>query len=415
MSLFSPIAISISPNVQPDDLGLTWSTLFNPFKWKHGASIGKLESAMAKYLKADKVWATNSGRSAEYTILKALGVKKGDEVIMQSYTCVAVAEPILWLGAKPVYVDIDKSTFNMNVDDLKKKITKKTKAIIVQHTFGLAADLDGIIKIAAKKNIPVIEDCAHALGAEYKGHKVGTVATAGFYSFGRDKVISSVYGGAIVARDKELADKITTEYEQLSMPGILWIKKQLLHPILTKQVILPTYYLFRIGFLLFILFQKLGLLSKAVVPIEWTGGQPKYFPARLPNALARLALHQFKKLDKYNARRIQIAAQYDKDLFSADMHLPIAAQKSSHIYLRYTVLTPSVSTLYRRGIKNRIFLGDWYTKEISPGNVDLKAIGYKVGSCPVNEEVVQQTLNLPTNPTMTDAEVHRVITFVKAQ
>src|SRR5581483_4013141 len=112
----------------------------------------------------------------------------------QAFTCVAVPNSVLWTGAKAIYADIDE-TGNLDPKDLEKKITKKTKAVIIQHTFGIAANMDAIQKVLKGKKIILIEDCAHALGASYKGKKLGTFGEFAFFSFGRDKVISSVFGG----------------------------------------------------------------------------------------------------------------------------------------------------------------------------------------------------------------------------
>ena len=131
---------------------------------------------------------------------------------MQAFTCNAVPNPVLWAGLKPVYVDCDEKTFNIDKEDLKKKITPRSRVLIVQHTFGLPADMDAISEICRKNNLILIEDCAHSLGAEYKNKKVGTFGKAAFFSFSRDKVISSVYGGMAVTEDHELTKKIK-EYQ----------------------------------------------------------------------------------------------------------------------------------------------------------------------------------------------------------
>ena len=120
-------------------------------------------------------------------------IGEGDEVLVQAFTCVAVPNSVLWAQATPVYADID-ATLNIDPIDVEKKITNRTKAIIVQHTFGIPADMDALVALAKKHNILLIEDCAHSLGATYKGKKVGTFGDAAFFSFGRDKVVSSVFG-----------------------------------------------------------------------------------------------------------------------------------------------------------------------------------------------------------------------------
>ena len=187
-----PIAISLSPNTQRDDLILALKSIVNINSYQRGPYQNKVSGWFKKYFQVKNVFLFNMGRSALFFLLKNINIGSGDEVIIQAFTCVAVTDPILWTGAKPVYIDVDKS---LNIDPvlLEKSISKKTKAIIVQHTFGISAQIILIKKIAQKYNIFLIEDCAHSLGATYNGKKIGTFGDAALFSFGRDKVISSVF------------------------------------------------------------------------------------------------------------------------------------------------------------------------------------------------------------------------------
>src|SRR5579863_9821267 len=166
-----PISISLSPNVKKDDVALAWKLLFQPWNWKNGSAITELESEFKKYLGVKYAVSFNSGRSAEYAILKALELQKGSNVLMQAFTCNAVVNPILWADLNPVYVDC-ADDFNAEPEKLKGN------TVIVQHTFGLPANMDIIMR---QKHGFVIEDCAHALGAEFNGKKVGTLGDAGFF------------------------------------------------------------------------------------------------------------------------------------------------------------------------------------------------------------------------------------------
>ena len=125
------------------------------------------------------------GRVALYAILKAMGIKEGDEIILPAFTCVVAVNPIIYLGARPVYVDVDPKTYNIDVKTLERlnvKTLKKAKAILAQNTFGLSSDLDAIFEIAKKYNLFVIEDCAHGFGGFYKGKPNGTIADVSFFS-----------------------------------------------------------------------------------------------------------------------------------------------------------------------------------------------------------------------------------------
>ena len=141
-------------------------------------TIEEYQRMFARFLGAEQAFAFWKGRVALYALLRALDVGAGDEVILPGYTCVMNVNPIKYVGAKPVYVDIELNRFNMNVNLLKEKITNKTKVIIAQHTYGYPCEMDTIMKIAQSNDIPVIEDCCLALGTKYNGRLVGTLGRA---------------------------------------------------------------------------------------------------------------------------------------------------------------------------------------------------------------------------------------------
>ncbi len=188
MSL-KPISISLSPNTEKDDIRLAFLLKFQPWKWKEGKEVVDLEDEFKKYLGVNHAISFNSGRSSLMAILDSLGLEKGSEILLQAFTCNAVPNPIIWAGLKPVYVDVNEQTFNIDPEDLRKKITLRQaqgghpRAVIVQHTFGLPAYMDEIIRICQENNLILIEDCAHSLGAEYRGKKVGTIGRISFFSF----------------------------------------------------------------------------------------------------------------------------------------------------------------------------------------------------------------------------------------
>src|SRR3989344_1264326 len=140
---FKPISISLSPNVQKDDVFLALKLLFRPWKWKKGDGIKKLEEEFKKYLGVKYAFSFNSGRSSLFAILQSLNLNKGDDVLLQVFTCNAVPNPILWAGLNPVYVDCGDD-FNVDIEDLKSKIISGVKVLIVQHTFGLPVNMDEV-------------------------------------------------------------------------------------------------------------------------------------------------------------------------------------------------------------------------------------------------------------------------------
>lgn len=407
---FKPISISLSPNVQKDDVALACRMLFLPLAWKRGSGIKKLEEEFKKYLGVTYAVSFNSGRSSLYAILKALGLPKQSDVLLQAFTCNAVANPILWADLHPIYIDC-ADDFNLNIEDLAKKITTETKAIIVQHTFGLPANMEEIIRIAGQHNLILIEDCAHALGATINGKKVGTFGDVAFFSFSRDKVISSVYGGMVITNNDQLGKKLKELQTGFGMPGLFWIRQQLLHPVLLYILILPLYHFFDLGKIFLVLSQWLHILSKAVSWQEKQGKRPDYFPKALPNALALMAQNQFNKLETLNAHRKEIAEFYYKELAGTQFGLP---KKDGNIFLRFSITHPKAhEILYEAWHKENILLGDWYTSVIAPDDTQLDKMQYRQGLCPNAEHLAKRVLNLPTHINISMDDAKRIMSFLK--
>lgn len=349
------ISASLSPNTEFDDVLIAIKTLCMPWTWKQGKAIAKVEHRLGGI-------SFNSGRSALLAILKAFAIGQGDEVIVQAFTCVAVANSVLWTGAKPVFADIDE-TYNIDPRDFEKKITSKTKAIVVQHTFGTPAKITEIINIAKKHRIKIIEDFAHTMSLPLTGD-------AGFYSFGRDKVLSSVFGGLAVGVE------VKKYHKTLGYPSYFWIFQQLLHPI-AFSIILPLYRV-GIGKAILVILQRLGLLS-----FPQLSEVKKY-----PNALAILLLNQLKKLDRYTKQREEIVRLYG----------------GKGALLRYPMRVDNPAQVAARAKKKGILLGNWYHNVIDPVGVDLEAVGYKRGSCPSAEKAAKHIINLPTRISKKDAQ-----------
>ncbi|MCX6794247.1 MAG: aminotransferase class I/II-fold pyridoxal phosphate-dependent enzyme [Candidatus Gottesmanbacteria bacterium] len=378
------ISPALSPNTEPDDIWLALRLLLVPWMWQRGPASGKVEAWFRKYLVTTCTVSFNSGRSALLGILKAFGVGHGDEVIVQAFTCVAVPNSVRWAGAMPVYADIGGS-YNLDPMDVEKKITKNTRAIIVQHTFGVPAKIKEIIFIAAKHNVIVIEDCAHSLGT------TGRLGDAAFFSFGRDKVVSSVFGGlATIRADHPKQISVLKAYhKKLTTPSVGWIFQQILHPV-AFSIILPLYRL-GVGKAILVILQRLRLLSFPVYPEEKEGRQPNDFPAKYPNALAILLLKQLKKLERFNKQRQGISRMYGSD-FS---------------YLRFPRLVDNPKETIAKAKKHGILLGNWYHNVIDPSGVDFARAGYKKGSCPQAEETAKHIINLPTR--ISPREAQRVL------
>ncbi len=403
------IFTNLAPNTQKDDAALAWRLLWQPWKWRKGNAAQELEQKIAKKIGIEYAISFESGRTSMHAILTAYGIKAGDEVLLQAYTCVAVPDPVLWTGATPIYVDCDE-TLTMSVADLEKKITPRAKALIIQHTFGIPAHLNELIAIAKKHNLIIIEDCAHSLGASYNGKQTGSFGDAAFFSFGRDKTISSVFGGMATTNNEQLAHKIRALQTTYPVPGVIWIKQQLFHPAL-MWFAKKTY---RFGGILLIALSKaLHLTSRAVYPIERTGGKPSFTGKRLANALALLALHQFEKLDRFNGHRRALATLYEKNLERVKIPTQQAPHGGESIWLRYTIWSDLAPEIKKQTSRQGILLGDWYDTPIAPHGVNYEKIGYKLGSCPTAERIASQTVNLPTDINTSLADAEKIVHIIK--
>lgn len=348
--MFKPILIGISPNTERGDVWLTLKLLCQPWRWQTGLALGRLATQIKKYFGFKHCYLVNAGRTALYLAVKSLNLKDGEEVIHLDFTCSVVPEAIKRAGGIPVAV----------ADLTKPKITHRTKALIAQHTFGVPDDLAKLQTICRQYKLTLIEDCAHSLGAKYRGRPVGSFGDLTILSFGRDKVISSVFGGALLSK-KPIA------LPELIRPGKVWIFKQLLHPLL-MAVAVPSYFYGGKG--LIWLARKLNLIT---LPL-------KNLPINLlPNALAELALYQWRKLEKLNRHRQTLARFYAVSL----------KQKfdPQGIYLRYPLAVKDPLQLIKAAKAKQMLLGNWY---------DFKII------------------NLPTHIKINLADARRVIKFIKA-
>ena len=401
------VSISLSPNTEKDDVCLALKELFVKEKIK-GKSINEFEKIFKESLGFEKVFSLNSGRSSLLIILKALGIEMGDEVIVQALTCNAVINPILKTGATPIYVDID-DTLNIDPTLIEEKITKRTKAIIIQHTFGMPAKIEEIKNICDKHNLYLIEDCAHSLLAKYKNDYCGKFGDVSFFSFGRDKIISSVYGGMIAVNNKNLYQQIENAYEELDYPDKKWVKKQIRHPILMNLFILPLYNFFNIGKIILELSLRSETLSKAVCSLEYEGILPDYFPRRMPNSLAKMALNQFKKVERFNSHRREIAKYYKKELGG------VFEINENAVYLKFPLIVNNSEYILKEFKKYNILLEDGWTKKvIVPPKTNLKKMNYTLGESKKAEEMSQKMLILPTHINISKEIAERIVYILKS-
>lgn len=399
-----PIALSLSPNTEKSDVLAALKLLFAPWEHFNFLHIRKVEAWFEQYFNCQYAVSFNSGRSALIAALKSIGISQGDEILLQAFTCGVVPLAILQTGATPVYVDTD-SGLTMDIKDTEKKITKNTKAILFQYTFGIPANIEAVKALAKKQKLFLIEDCAHTLGDSFHNQKIGTFGDMSFFSFGRDKAFSSVFGGVAITNNKTIGEKMRVFQMQLPKPSYFFVIQQLLHPILFS-IILPFYDVLSIGKILLVFFQKLHLLSFPVSEREKKAEKNAIRARKFSNVLARLALEQIGKIDRFNKNRQEITAYYLKSLKNTAFQLPFQENRP---LLRFPVLVENREQLMAQCKKQHIYLGDWYSRVIDPKGTKREALLYKKGSCPNAEKHALKIINLPTYPTMEQKDAAKVV------
>jgi len=397
------INISYLPDIEKDDFLYTMGLLLRPWQWTRGGCETKLKKKIERFFKGEKTYLMSSGRGALWVLLKALDLKDNDEIAIQGFTCCAVVNPVISLNLKPVYVDINEK-YNLDVSDFEKKITKKTKAVIVQHTFGVPADIVKIRDICKEKNIFLVEDLAHSWGGEVNKMKLGSFGDGAVLSFGRTKVISSMFGGAVVINGDEIRKRVGQTVRVLEYPSLWFIFKQLNHQVMFC-VVKSFYNFLNIGKSFLFLAAKLELTSKEVEDCEKKGEMNVQLQRKMPNTLCCLGLSQADKLKKFAKIRKKYGNYYinnlDKDRFQ---FLDVEAS-----YLRFPVEVDYKEELIDYAKKKGVYLGDWYSEVVSPSGVKIRKMKYKRGSCPKAERVCKRVINLPTNPNLKMKDIKKVI------
>ncbi|MCX6819604.1 MAG: DegT/DnrJ/EryC1/StrS aminotransferase family protein [Candidatus Aenigmarchaeota archaeon] len=199
------------PTINEEDINRVVSNLRSGLI-AYGKEVEMFKHEISRYVGVLGGIATNSGTNALHLALKTLGIKHGDEVILPSYVCASVLSAVNYTGATPIFADIEDDGYNINHRSAAEKTTKNTKALIVPHMFGTPADLDGFSKLG----LPIIEDCAQAIGAEYKGKKVGSFGDLSIFSFYATKVMTTGHGGMVLSNSPKMLEKLRdlTEYDE---------------------------------------------------------------------------------------------------------------------------------------------------------------------------------------------------------
>ena len=358
------------------------------------------------------------GRVALYAILKAIGLKEGDEIILPAFTCVVVPNPIIYLGAKPIYIDIDPKTFNIDVDKIEGKITDKTKVILSQNTYGLSSDLDRIKDIAKKYNLWVIEDCAHGFGGTYKGQKNGTIADAAFYSTQWNKPFSTGLGGIAVTKNEEIAQKLKELEEKAVKPS----KKEelMLKTLLNirEKIVSSNTYWFALKTYRFLSEKNVIVGSSQGYELE-KPIMPEDFQKGFTETQAKRGLEYFEKIngeykiDLIIKHRKKIANYYKDILSYLGFEPPYEPDYAEHTYLKFPLLVKNREKFFYIAEKEKIELGDWFLSPIHPIQRNFELWNYKYGENPIGEFASSHIVNLPTHEKVDEDEIDKIYNFLK--
>lgn len=334
----------------------------------------KAEAMMRKLFGVRHVLLTTSGTHALELALISAGIRAGDEVIMPSFTFVSTANAVIRQKAIPVFAEIDETTFNMDIEDMKKRITKRTKAIMPVHYGGLACDMDRIMKIARKSGIVVIEDAAHGVGAKYKGRYLGTIGDMGCFSFHASKNITCGEGGALLTSNEKYYAKAEIGREKGT--------------------------------------NRAAYMKGSVDKYSWIGEGSSYV---LSDILAGVLMEQLKKIDEITDRRKHIFNYYLNGLKalqdSGTIMLPRTNEYcdiNGHIfYVRLNTERDRDRLL--RELKKKGIEATFHFIPLHTSPYGRKMFGYRAGDFPVTERVSKTLLRLPLYPQITKGQLDFVI------
>jgi len=338
-----------------------------------GGYIGRFEEKFSSYCGMKYGIAATSGTAALHLALKALGIKKGDEVIIPDFTMIAVLFSVLYCGAKPVFVDAEPDTWNIDVKKIEKKITRRTKLILPVHTYGHPVDMNPIISIAGKYGLYVVEDAAEAHGAEYRGKKCGGMGRINCFSFYANKIITTGEGGMAVTSDAGLADRCRY-YKNLCFP--LRQKRDYVH-------------------------DEVG------------------YNYRMTNVQAALGLAQSENIDKFVGKKRDNAALYSRLLGGIPgIQLPVEKNYAKNVYWMYGIVIRAkkfgmtrdalMAKLKGRGIDARRFFKSMHGQK-ALGMFDIK----DKGKYPVTERLSKNGLYLPSGSGLEKEDIRYICRVIK--
>jgi len=358
--------------------------------------VARFERAFARWLGVDYAFGFWKGRIAMYAILRALGVGEGDEVILPGYTCVMNVNPIKYCGAKPVYVDIEPVTYNMDVSLLDEKITPRTKVIIAQHTYGYPCKMEAITDIATGRGVSLVEDCCLSIGSLYKGKLCGTFGVAAYWSFQWNKPFTTGVGGMATTDNSELAQEIDRLCRNELYPppakatAMLAVQRLLFRLFVFPKTTMVAATLFR-------WLTAKGLVIGSSSKEEFSPAMAGDFFAGMSAGQARAGLRQLRRIGLNITHRRQIAALYDELLGRTGWPVPIIPLHIDPVLVRYPVRVADKDRAIAEAARAMVELGTWFECPLHPKGTPMHLYDYYEGLCPVAEQACRETVNLPTH------------------
>lgn len=359
--------------------------------------ISLFERNFAEYIGVRYATSVSCGKMGLYLSLQALGAQAGDEIILPSYTIKEVPAVIVSLRLKPVFVDIDQTTYNIDTDLIENRITSRTRFILATHLYGLPCRIDSILEIARKHNLKIIEDCAQACGAEYNHKKVGSFGDVSYFSFGILKNLNTLGGGMVATNNRQVAERIKSEVEHFALPQRFLLIKQLFLTTVLSLFISPVIFtLFVFPFLYFMrkLFNNITklFLKTEITPI--TDNFCNKYKVKFSNLQAIIGLEQLKIIDAENNKRAKNAQILNYLLKDNNMiSIPKVISYAKNIYLNYVIQVPEEKRdeIMRRLLKRGIDI--WHGELDSCAN--LKEFQEFKVSCPLSDRLVKSNLYVP--------------------
>lgn len=368
--------------------------LASPDRMVDGPETAGYERAFAESVGARYGVSFSSGRVGLYGLLKCLGIGEGDEVLLQAPTHIVVPNAIRFAGARPVYVDCRFGDYNMDMADARKKITSRSRVLLLQHTFGIPADIDAAVELARRHKLILLEDCVHALGATYYGSPVGAFGDAAFFSTEETKIISSTMGGMATTSDQSLAESLRRFQSNCQPPPRFLTSRYVLK--------LALYYLLtdpRIHRYMRAAYDAVGRrqpLPRPTTEEELLGKRPPRYEMRFSNAQAILALRQLRRLPANLSHRRKIARVYADGFESCREALPSIPSGADPAYVRFPIWVADRDAAISATSPYAV-LGTWFTSVLEEA-VSPECGDYVAGSCPRAELAAKHLVNLSTHP-----------------